>query len=53
VAERWYKERWICCLCNAWIDVRVLRDTNTREELAGTVESKCDCDSTLGEVRET
>ena len=43
MAERWYKEQWICCLCGTHIDVRVLRDTDTREELAGTIESKCRC----------
>ena len=43
MAERWRKERWICCTCGAFIDVRVLRDTNTREELAGIIDSKCKC----------
>ena len=43
MAERWYPERWVCCTCGVHIDVRVLRDTDTREELAGTIESKCGC----------
>ena len=42
--ERWHTEDWwICTICQTRIVCRVLRDTDTREELAGVVWEKGDC----------